>query len=130
MENSWNAINKLRGWSSFDIVYVLLLILKVKKNLQITETKLYVPVETLSTQDSARLLQQLKSGFKRIINWSKYESDIQTYAQNRYLNHLINTSFQGEQTFCIIFWKWRSEKITLKLLYSKSRNKRIKCYDW
>ena len=36
---------------------------------KITETKLYVPVVTLSTQDNAKLLQQLKSGFKRI-NWN------------------------------------------------------------
>ena len=77
------------------MVHVLLLILKVKKNLQITETKLYVPVVTLSTQDSAKLLQQLKSGFKRIINWNKYESSVKTFAQNRYLNYLINPSFQG-----------------------------------
>ena len=32
----------------------------------ITETKLYVPVVTLSTQDNEKLLQQLKSGFKSI----------------------------------------------------------------
>ena len=38
----------------------------------ITETKLYVPVVTLSTQDNAKLLPQLKSGFKRTINWNKY----------------------------------------------------------
>ena len=31
----------------------------------ITETNLYVPAVTLSTQDNAKLLQQLKSGFKR-----------------------------------------------------------------
>ena len=61
----------------------------------ITETKLYVPVVTLSTQDNAKLLQQLRSGFKRIINWNKYESSPKTYAQNRYLNHLINPSFPG-----------------------------------
>ena len=71
---------------------------------KITETKLYVPVVTLSTQDNAKLLQQLKSSFKKIINWNKYESDIRTYAQNRYLNHLINPSFpEGKQTFCPIF---------------------------
>ena len=40
---------------------------------EITETKLYVPVVTLSTQDKAKLLQQLKSGFKRTINWNKCE---------------------------------------------------------
>ena len=38
----------------------------------ITNTKLYVPVVTLSTQKNTKLLQQLKSGFKRVINWNKY----------------------------------------------------------
>ena len=36
--------------------------------LAINDTNLYVPVLTLSTQDNAKLLQQLKSGFKRVIN--------------------------------------------------------------
>ena len=39
-----------------------------------TETKLYVPVVTLSTQDNAKLLTQLKSGFKGTLNWNKYLS--------------------------------------------------------
>ena len=73
---------------------------------KITETKLYVPVVTLSTQDNATLLQQLKSGFKRTINWNKYQSDPKKYAQSRYLNHLIHPSFQGVNSFfCIFFWK-------------------------
>ena len=38
---------------------------------KITDTNLYVPVVTLSTQDNAKLLEQLKSGFKRLINWNK-----------------------------------------------------------
>ena len=41
---------------------------------EITDTKLYVPVVTLSTQDNSKLLQQLKSGFKRVISWNKYLS--------------------------------------------------------
>ena len=70
----------------------------------ITDTKLYVPVVTLSTQDNAKLLQQLKSGFKRTINWNKYQSDPKTYAQNRYLNHLVDPSFQRvNRLFVIIF---------------------------
>ena len=60
----------------------------------LTETKLYVPVVTLSTDDNAKLLQQLKSNFKRRITWNKYESSIKTFAQNRYLIYLINLSFQ------------------------------------
>ena len=42
----------------------------------ITDTKLYVPFVTLSTKDNSKLLQQLKSGFKRIINWNKYQSKV------------------------------------------------------
>ena len=62
---------------------------------EITETKLYGPVVNVSAQDNAKLLQQLKSGFKRMINWNKYQSSPKTYVQNRYLNHLINPIFQG-----------------------------------
>ena len=61
----------------------------------ITETNLYVPVVTLSTQDNAKLLPQLKSGFKRTISWNKYLSKPELLAQNEYLNHLIELSFQG-----------------------------------
>ena len=61
----------------------------------ITDTKPYVPLVTLSTQDNAKLLQQLKSDFKRTINWNKYQSDPKTYAQNQNLNHLVDLSFQG-----------------------------------
>ena len=41
---------------------------------EITDTKLYVHVVTLSTQENTKLFQQLKSGFKRVINWNKYLS--------------------------------------------------------
>ena len=41
----------------------------------ITDTKLFVPVVTLSAQDNEKLLQQLKTGFKRTINWNKYQSE-------------------------------------------------------
>ena len=50
---------------------------------KITDTKLYVPVVTLSTQVNAKLLQQLKSGFRRTINWNKYQSDSKTYANTK-----------------------------------------------
>ena len=61
----------------------------------ITDTKLYVPVVTLSIQDNAKLLEQLKSGLKRVINWNKYLSKPQLLAQNPNLNHLVEPSFQG-----------------------------------
>ena len=54
---------------------------------KITETKLYVPVVTLSAQDNAKLLQQFKSGFKRTINWNEYQLSVKTFAQNKYFNY-------------------------------------------
>ena len=54
--------------------------------LAITETNLYVPVITLSTQDNRKLLEQLKSEFKRIISWNKYQSKASTQAQNQFLD--------------------------------------------
>ena len=47
----------------------------------ITNTKLYIPVVTLSSQDNPKLLQQLKSGFKRTITWNKYQSEPKIYTQ-------------------------------------------------
>ena len=60
----------------------------------ITETNLYVPVVTLSTQDNSKLLPQLKNGFKRTISWNKYLAKPELLAQNANLNHLIESSFQ------------------------------------
>ena len=62
---------------------------------EISETKLYLPVVTLSTQDSAKLFPQLKSGFKRIINWNKYLAKPELLRRNSNLNHLVEPSFQG-----------------------------------
>ena len=61
----------------------------------INDTKLHAPVVTLSTQENTKFLQQLKSGFKRVINWNKYLSKPELLAQNPNLNHLVEPSFQG-----------------------------------
>ena len=84
---------------------------------KITETKLYVPVVTLSTQDNAKLLQQLKSGFKRTINWNKYESSIKTFAQNRYLNYLINPSFQGVNRLFVLSFENENDRTSHSTYY-------------
>ena len=42
---------------------------------QIKDTKLYVPVVTLSKENDTKLLEQLKSGFKRTIKWNKYSTN-------------------------------------------------------
>ena len=62
---------------------------------EITDTKLHVPVVTLSTQENTKLLQQSKPGFKRIINWNKYLSKPQSFRRNANLSYLVEPSFQG-----------------------------------
>ena len=68
----------------------------------ITYTKIYIPVVTLSTQDNTKLLQQLKSGFEKTINWNEHQSDPKTYAQNRYLNLLVGPSFKEKKRLFIL----------------------------
>ena len=69
---------------------------------EITDTRIYVPVATLSTQENTKLLQQLESGFKRVINWNKHLSKPALLAQNPNLNHLVETSFQGVNRFFVL----------------------------
>ena len=61
----------------------------------ITDTKICVTVVILSTEDNAKLLQQLKLDFKRTTNWNKYQSQVSTERLNQYLHYLIHPSFQG-----------------------------------
>ena len=77
----------------------------------ITETKLYVLLLTLSTQDSAKLLQQLKSDFKRTINWNKYQPMVTTQVPNPYLDYLINPSFEGVNRIFVLSFENATDRI-------------------
>ena len=54
----------------------------VERKFAITDTKLYVPVLTLSPKDNAKLLEQLKSSFKRSNNLNKYLTKKSTERQS------------------------------------------------
>ena len=83
----------------------------------ITDTKLYVPVVTLSTQENTKFFQQLKSGFKRVINWNKYISKPELLAQNPNLNHLVEPSFQGVNRRFILAFESDNHRIGTKRYY-------------
>ena len=88
----------------------------------ITGTKLYVSVVTLSTQNNAKLLEQLKSAFKRVINWNKYFSKAELLAQNLKLNHLVGPSFQGvNRLFVLAFEKDAQRKVLKAIIYQMYR---------
>ena len=66
-------VNLILTWSE-NCVIVYTNVENQNAKFEITETNLYAPVATLSTQDNAKLLSQLKSGFKRTISFNKYLS--------------------------------------------------------
>ena len=81
-------------WSA-DCVIINTNVANQKHTFAITETNLYVPVVTLSTQDNAKLLPQLKSGFKRTISWNKYLLKPEFLPKNPNLNRLIERNVHG-----------------------------------
>ena len=92
----------------------------------ISDTKLHVLLVTLSTQDNAKLLEQLKSGFKRKINWNKYQSKISTERSNQSSDYLIDPSFQGVNRLFVLSFQNEGQRTKLqKILSSDSRNKKI-----
>ena len=93
-------INLILTWSANCVIVYIVADQNV--TFEITDTKLYVPVVPLSTQDNSKLLQQLKSGFKRIISWNKYLSKPELLAQNPNSNHLVEPSFQGVNTLFVL----------------------------
>ena len=60
---------------------------------KITETKLNVPVVTLSTKNDKTLLEQLRTGFERTIKCNKYRSEMTNQTKNNNLNYLIDPTF-------------------------------------
>ena len=83
----------------------------------ITDTRLYVPVVTLSTQENAKLLHQLKSGFKRVINWNKYLSKPELLAENPNLNHLVEPSFQGVNRLFVLAFENDNQRTSYERYY-------------
>ena len=84
---------------------------------QITDAKLYVPVVTLPAQENIKLLMQLESGFKRTINWNKYQAKTTNEAQNRYLDYLIDPSFQGVNKVFVLSYKDDDDQESHKQYY-------------
>ena len=66
------------------------------------DTKLYVPVVTLSKKIDTKLLEQLKTGFRRIIKWNRYRSQMTIQPQNNNLNYLIDPTFTNVNRLLVL----------------------------
>ena len=89
-------VNLILTWSA-NCVIISTNVANQVPTFEIAETNFYVSVVTLSTQDNAKLLSQLKSGFERTISWNKYLLKPELLSKNPTLNYLIEPSFQGRK---------------------------------
>ena len=83
---------------------------------QIKDTKLYVPVVTLSTENDKKLLEQLKSGFKRTIKWNKYRSQMTIQSNNNNLNYLIDPTFTKVNRLFVLSFERIEENNVKKII--------------
>ena len=118
LENPWNTlinceINLNLNWSK-RCATVATNIANQSPKFLITDTKLYVLVVALLTQDNAKLLEQLKSGFKRTIKWNKYQSKKSIEIPNCYLDYLIDPSFQGANRLFALSFEDEAQRSSYK----------------
>ena len=109
--NFWNSLNMLLVNCEVSLAlswYANCVIISMEKRLiraavygdsptnaafKMKDCKLYVPVVTLSAEIEDKLLEQVKTGFKRTIKWNKYRSEMSNQTKNNNLNYLIDPTF-------------------------------------
>ena len=85
--------------------------------LAIKDCKLYIPAVTLSKDDEIKLLNNLKSGFKREIIWNKYRSQLTTEAVNNNLNILIDPTFTNVNRLFILVYQNADDRQSFSQFY-------------
>ena len=87
---------------------------------EITDCKLYVPVVTLSVENDNKLLEQLKSGFRRSIKWNKYISQMSNPNKNNNLNYLIDTTFSNVNRLFVLSFENEDDRTSYYKYYLPS----------
>ena len=74
----------------------------------ITDTKLYVPIVTLSAEDNAKWSKLLGEGFKRSVYWNKYKvipkkiAEIAANNEKKFIRELLDSSCQGVKRLFVL----------------------------
>ena len=109
-------VNLISAWSA-NCVIVYTNVANQGATFAITESNPYVPVATLSTQDNAKLLTQLKQGFKKAISWNKYLSKPVLLRRNPNLNNLVEPGFQGVKRHFVLAFENDVQRTSNKRYY-------------
>ena len=82
----------------------------------IKDTKLYVPVVTLSTRDD-NFLEQLNKGFKRTIKWNKCRSEMTNQTKTNNLNYLIDPTFNKVNRLFVLSFENEEDRTSFSKYY-------------
>ena len=77
----------------------------------------YVPVVTLSAENDNKLLEQLKTGFKRTIKWNKYRSEMSNQTKSNNLNYLIDQTFTNVNRLFVLTFEIEDDRIYFSKYY-------------
>ena len=83
---------------------------------EIKDCKLYVPVVTLSAEIDNKLLEQLKTGFKRTIKWNKCKSEMSNQTKNNNLNYLIDPTFTNVNRLFVLTFENEDDRTSFSNL--------------
>ena len=84
---------------------------------KITDCKLYVPVVTLTAN---KLLEQVKTAFKRTIKWNKYRSQMSNQTRNNNLNYLIDPTFTNVNRLLALSFESEDDRTSFSKHYVPS----------
>ena len=87
---------------------------------KITDTKLYVPADTLSTEDDNKLEDQWNTGFRRTVKWNKYRPKMTKKTKTNNLNDMIHHLIKSINYLSYYLKMKRKENIFFKVSYNKS----------
>ena len=94
---------------------------------EITDCKLYVPVVTLSAENENKLLEQLKSGFRKTLKWNNYISQMSNQNKNNNLNYLIHPTFSNANRLFVLSFENEDDRTSYYKYYMP--NVEIKDYN-
>ena len=84
---------------------------------KITDCKLYVPVGNLSAENDNKLLEQLKTGFKRTIKWNKYRLEMSNQTKNNNSNYLTDTTFTNVNRLFVLSFENENDRTSFSKYY-------------
>ena len=75
------------------------------------------PVVTLSAENDNKLLEKVKTGFKRKIKWNKYISEMSNQTKNNNLNYLTDPTFTNVNRLLVLTFENEDDRTSFSKYY-------------